>query len=185
MSKENKKTKKENKEQHLLDFDEKMVLEHPTYKEMSDKLLDQEKKAEEYKNKWMTAAADLENFKRRTEKDIANAHKYALEKFAGEILVAVDNLERSLESKPEENQDLKDFYVGIELTLKSLLEVLAKFGINAVDPKVGEDFDPEKHTAMSANEDENAKPNTILNVVQKGYWLKDRLLRPALVVVAK
>ena len=105
---------------------------------MIAKLSEQEKKSDEYKNNWMSAQAELENFKRRTQKDIANAHKYALEKFAREILITVDNLERSLESKPNNNEALKDFYVGVELTLKSLLEVLGKFEIVSVKLQIGD-----------------------------------------------
>ena len=183
VAKEKKKTEKE--EQKLLEVSEKLVLEHPTYKELAKKLLEEEQKSGEYKNNWLSTQAELENFKRRAERDVVNAHKYGLEKFAGEVLATVDNLERSLMSKPDNNEALKDFYMGIELTLKSLLEVLEKFEIKSIIPEIGEAFDPDKHTAMSAKEDGAAKPNTVLEVIQKGYWLKDRLLRPTLVVVAK
>jgi len=154
----------EESEQLLIEskISEQMVLEHPSYKQL----------------------ADHENLKRRTEREVANAHKYALDKFAYEILTVVDNLERSLVTKVSDNEALKDFYIGIELTLKSLLEILQRFGITTINP-LGEIFDPEKHTAVTTKEDPAAKPNIVLEVVQKGYWLKDRLLRPALVVVAK
>jgi len=191
VNKENEKLKEDDLDKHLeepeqglLDVTEKMILEHPTYKELAAKLLQEEQKSGEYKNNWLSSQAALENLKRRTQKDIANAHKYALEKFAHEVVVTVDNLERSLQVKSTDNETGKDFYVGIELTLKSLLEVLAKFGITSVNPLGGE-FDPEKHTAMSTKEGSDAKPNMVLEVVQKGYLLNDRLLRPALVVVAK
>ena len=185
MSKKMSKEKKElAQKQKLLDVDEKLILEHPTYKEMAKKLLEEEQRSNEHKNNWLLAQADLENLKRRSERDIAYAHKYALEKFAKELLVTVDNLERSLEAKPDGSKELEDYYVGIELTLKSLLEVLERFGITMIDP-LGEKFDHEKHTAISTKEDERVEPGVVLEVIQKGYWLKDRLLRPALVVVAK
>jgi molecular chaperone GrpE len=124
----------------------------------------------------------MANVQKRADKDVANAHRYALEKFAGELLVVVDNLERSLTIKIEDNSALKDMYVGVELTLKMFLDVLQKFGVTPINPQ-GEAFDPAFHTAMMT--EESAMPNVVLKVIQKGYVLKDRLLRPALVVVAK
>lgn len=169
----------------LLERDtEKLVLEHPSYKQMLEQLSQAEQQAQEQRNNWLLAQADLENLRRRTEREIVNAHKYALEKFAYEILGTVDNLERSLATKISDDGILKDFYVGIKLTLKSLMEVLQKFGISVINP-LGEPFDHERHTAITTREDPAVKANTILEVIQKGYWLKDRLLRPALVVVAK
>ncbi len=173
-------------EQLLLE-DEKinqLVLEHPSYKQLSDELTKLEQQAQDNRNGWLMVQAELENLKRRTEREIASAHKYAIEKFAQAILVTVDNLERSLATKLDGNEALKDFYLGIELTLKSLLEVLDKFGITPINP-LQEDFNHEKHTALATKEAEGVKSNTILEVIQKGYWFKDRLLRPALVVVAK
>ena len=149
-----------------------------------EQLSQAEQQAQEQRNNWLLAQADLENLRRRTEREIVNAHKYALEKFAYEILGTVDNLERSLATKISDDGILKDFYVGIKLTLKSLMEVLQKFGISVINP-LGEPFDHERHTAITTREDPAVKANTILEVIQKGYWLKDRLLRPALVVVAK
>ena len=161
-----------------------MVLEHPTYKELQEKLTEEEKKSLEFKNQWLRSQADLENFKKRSEKDIANAHKYGIEKFALEVLNTVDNLERGLAVEISEIEDLKNFHDGIEMTLKSLLDTLQKFDIAQIDP-VGQEFDHEKHTAITTREDGGSKPNTVLEVIQKGYWFKDRLLRPALVVVSK
>jgi molecular chaperone GrpE len=173
-------------EQPLLEskISEQLVLEHPSYKQLEDKLNQVEQKSQEYWNNWLRTKAEFENLERRTEREIANAHKYSLEKFANEILIIVDNLERSLAAKAADHEKLKDFYDGIELTLKLFLEILQKFGITPVNP-LGEVFNPEQHMAVMTKEDANAKSNTILEVVQKGYWLKDRLLRPALAVVAK
>jgi len=175
-----------NAERGLLEtrISEQMILEHPTYKQLLEQFSEEEKKSQELRNNWLLAKADLENLKRRTEREVAHAHKYAIEKFAYEMLIVVDNLERSLLTKVSDNEALKDFYVGIELTLKSLLETLQKFGITPINP-LGEEFNHEKHTAVTTKEDPDAKPHTILEVIQNGYWFRDRLLRPALVVVAK
>lgn len=180
------KEKEENQEQVLLESEipEQMILEHPNYKELEEKLLQAEQKAQDNWNGWLTAQADLENFKKRTERDIANSHKYALEKIGFELLTTVDNLERSLVSKVETNDEFKSFHEGVDLILKSLLETLEKFDIKPIDP-LGEVFNPEYHTAITTREDEKAESNVIVEVIQKGYWLKDRLLRPALVVVVK
>lgn len=163
---------------------EQLVLEHPSYKELLEKLSQVEQQAKEYRNNWLLIQAEIENLKRRSEREIANAHKYALEKFAYEILTVVDNLERSLATKVANHEALKDFYIGIELTLKSLLEVLQKSEITSINP-LNELFDHEKHSAVVTREADGIEPNTVLEVIQKGYWLHDRLLRPALVVVAK
>ncbi|EKE00804.1 MAG: heat shock protein GrpE [uncultured bacterium] len=173
-------------EQPLLEskVPEHLVLEHPSYKQLEEKLNQIEQKSQEYWNNWLRTKADLENAQRRAEREIANAHKYALEKFATEMLVIVDNLERSLMAKTDRHEQLKEFYDGIELTLKLFLETLQKSGITQIYP-LGEAFNPEQHMAVTTKEDANAKSNVVLEVVQKGYWLKDRLLRPALVVVAK
>lgn len=174
-------------DQELLEtrISEQLVLEHPSYKKLLEQLSQEEQKSQELRNNWLLSQADLENLKRRTEKEVANAHKYALEKFAYEILAVVDNLERSLTVKTSDNDVLKDFYIGIELTLKSLLEILQKFGVTPIFPVIGEEFNHEKHTAVTTRLDQNAKANAVLEIIQKGYWFKDRLLRPALVVVAK
>jgi molecular chaperone GrpE len=166
------------------EISEQLVLEHPSYKQLEDKLTQVEQKSQEYWDNWLRTKAELENIQRRAEREIASAHKYALEKFAGELLIIVDNLERSLLAKAADHDKLKDFYDGIELTLKLFLELLQKFGITSIYP-LAEVFNPEQHAAVITKEDATAKPNTVIEVVQKGYWLKDRLLRPALVVVAK
>ena len=173
-----------NNEQVLLDASEQLVLEHPSYKQLAEKLSQAEQQAHENWDNWLRTKAELENLQRRTAREIANAHKYALEKFANEILVVVDNLERSLVVKKTDSKELKEFYDGIELTLKLILEILQKFEITPVHP-LGQPFDPKQHMAVTTKEDDDAQANIVLEVIQKGYWLKDRLLRPALVVVAK
>lgn len=128
--------------------------------------------------------AEMQNLRRRLERDVENAHKYALEKFVGELLPVVDNLERSIQAIDHSNDEFKAVGEGIELTLKSFHDVLGRFKVAAVDPK-GEPFDPELHQAMSLLELKEVQPNTVVDVFQKGYTLNGRLVRPAMVVVAK
>lgn len=159
-------------------------LQYDSYEVLEKKLTEAEERASKYWNEVLHARADMANLQKRAERDIANAHKYAIEKMASELLVVVDNLERCLENKVSANEALNNVYVGVELTLKMFLELLQKFDIKQVNP-LGENFNPEYHTAMMVRDEAQAKPNSVLQVVQKGYILKDRLLRPALVVVAK
>ena len=165
---------------------EAQVLLHPSYQGLLAKLKQTEETVQTNRHGWLSAQAELENIKRRCDREIASAHKYGIEKFALEILETVDNLERSLtiRSNQSENNELNSFYAGIELTLKSLLETLQRFEVNIIDP-INESFDHEKHTAINTRELAETAPGTVVEVIQKGYFIKDRLLRPALVVVAK
>ena len=129
----------------------------------------------------LRAQADAQNARRRAEQDVEKARKFALERFAGDLLPVVDNLERALEAADEQNQAMTE---GVELTLKSLLDVLGKFNIEQVDPQ-GEPFDPQVHQAMSMVENADVEPNSVLHVMQKGYILNGRLIRPAMVMVSK
>jgi molecular chaperone GrpE len=130
------------------------------------------------------AQADVQNVRRRAERDVENAHKYALEKFSAELLPVIDNLERALQSADVADESSKAVVEGVELTLKSFATVLGKFNIESVDPH-GEPFNPDLHQAMSMVESADAEPNTVLTVIQKGYTLNGRLLRAAMVMVAK
>jgi molecular chaperone GrpE len=132
----------------------------------------------------LRAQADAQNVKRRAEQDVEKARKFALERFCSELLPVVDNLERSLEAIDSDDEALKPVAEGIELTLKSFLDALRKFQIEAIDPQ-GEPFDPQQHQAMSMIENPDAEPNTVLAVMQKGYTLNGRLVRPAMVMVSK
>ena len=132
----------------------------------------------------LRAQADAQNAKRRAEQDVEKARKYALERFAGELLPVVDNLERALEAASGDDEAIKPIADGVELTLKSFLDVLRKFQVEPVDP-AGEPFDPQRHQAMGMIENPDAEPNTVLTVMQKGYTLNARLIRPAMVVVSK
>jgi len=132
----------------------------------------------------LRATAELENTRKRLERDVENAHKFAMERFVSELVPVIDSLEMGLAAASEEGADLAKVREGTELTLKMFLDTASKFGIEAVNP-VGEDFNPEYHQAMSMLESGEQKPNSVIDVMQKGYVLQGRLIRPAMVVVAK
>jgi molecular chaperone GrpE len=132
----------------------------------------------------LRAQADAQNVKRRAEQDVEKARKFALESFSKELLPVVDNLERALESAAGDNEAVKPIAEGVELTLKSFLGALTKVNLLQVDP-VGEPFDPNLHQAVSMVENPEVEPNTVIAVMQKGYTLNGRLVRPAMVMVSK
>ena len=144
-------------------------------------LLAAHEKAEKHWEMFVRSQAELENVKRRSEKDLESAHKFALEKFSMELLAVKDSLELGLNS---EDADVNKLREGTELTLKMLTQAMEKFNIHMIDP-VGEVFDPNIHQAMTMQETSDYEPNTVISVMQKGYLLNDRLLRPAMVIVAK
>ncbi|GGB99474.1 protein GrpE [Marinobacterium zhoushanense] len=130
------------------------------------------------------AQAEIQNMRRRAEQDVEKARKFALEKFTGELLPVVDSLERAIESCQAEDEATKALKEGVEMTLKLLLDGMGKFNVETVDPQ-GQAFNPEHHQAMSMVEVPDAEPNTVVAVMQKGYLLNGRLVRPAMVMVAK
>ena len=136
------------------------------------------------KDSVIRAKAEVDNIRRRSAQEVEKARKFALEKFAGEMLVTVDNLERALQSIDKEDESKKGVIEGIELTLQGLIASLEKFGVKSVDPK-DQPFNPELHQAMSMQEVEGVAPNTVIAVMQKGYELNGRLIRPAMVMVSK
>ena len=136
------------------------------------------------KDSVVRAAADVDNMRRRAAQDVEKAHKFALEKFANELLPVIDNLERAIEFSDKENETLKPLLEGIDMTVKSFNDAVAKFGVEIVNPQ-GEQFNPDFHQAMSIQPSNDVTPNTVLAVMQKGYTLNGRLLRPAMVMVSK
>jgi len=148
-------------------------------------LEDARAKADEHWNLLLSAKAETENVRRRAKQDTENAHKFALEKFAIELLPVKDSLEMGL-AAVESNTDeaIANLKQGTELTLKMLVSAMEKFGIEALNP-IGDTFDPALHQAMSMQESADHKPNTVIAVMQKGYQLNERLIRPAMVVVSK
>ncbi|WP_019021215.1 nucleotide exchange factor GrpE [Thioalkalivibrio sp. ALE23] len=149
----------------------------------ADRVQELEALAEERRDQALRAQAELENQRRRFERELENAHKYAMEKFASEMLEVCDSLEMGLQAA-RESQDVDRVIEGVDLTLKNLHKVFDKFGIQAEEP-TGERFDPERHQAMSMQEDPEQPPNTVVATMQKGYMLQDRVLRPAMVMVSK
>lgn len=132
----------------------------------------------------LRARAEIDNIRRRTEADVEKAHKFGLEKFAKEILNVIDNLERAAATpNTSEDESVKALFDGVELTLKDLLSTVAKFGIEPVGV-VGETFNPDLHQAISMQPTEGFSANQITNVLQKGYLLNGRVIRPAMVMVA-
>ena len=134
-------------------------------------------------DKALRATAELENIRRRTSRDIENAHKYALERFVNELLPVIDSMELGINAS-QSAEDLESLREGMDLTLKKLFDCLEKFGVKAIDP-AGEKFDPDWHEAVSMQELEGSDPGQVVTVMQKGYELNGRLVRPAMVVVAK
>ncbi len=137
-----------------------------------------------HKDTAVRAKAESENIRRRAEREISNASKFALEKFAREILSVVDSLEKALELPADEDGQVKATREGVELTYKLLVATLEKFSIQQISP-VGESFNPELHEAMVMQESDEHEPNSVMNVIQMGYSLNGRLIRPARVIVAK
>jgi len=127
--------------------------------------------------------AEMQNVRRRAERDVENAHKFALEKFVTELLSVVDNLERALTAVDAEEQSQKALAEGLELTLKTFIDVLARFNVAVVEPE-GQPFDADLHQAVSTVPNAQVEPNTVIEVFQKGYTLNGRLIRPAMVVVS-
>jgi len=157
--------------------------DQPNYDVLMRSLQEAQAKLEEQREQVLRVQAELENVRRRAERDVQGAHKYALEKFVNELLPVKDSLEMGGAAAKVENNDLAKVSEGIELTVKMMTDVMAKFGVAEVNP-VGQPFDPELHQAMSMQDVPDAKPNTVITVFQKGYQLNDRLVRPAMVVVA-
>ena len=153
-----------------------------TMPSMEELLKAAELKAAEHHDAWLRAKAEGENIRRRAQEDVVKAGKFAVEKFAGELLAVKDSLEAALAN---EKQDAETLKAGVELTLKQLVAAFEKSSLNEINP-VGEKFDPHKHQAISQIPGpEGTESNTVLTVLQKGYALHDRVIRPALVVVAQ
>ena len=152
--------------------------------ELQKKLVQAEKKAVENWDKVLRIQAEMDNLKRRTQKDLDSAHKYGLEKFAKELLNVIDSLELGIQAATSDVPEVVKLKEGSELTIKQFETVFAKFNIEAIDP-TGQPFNPEFHQAMTMLPSADVEPNTVINVFQKGYVLNGRLIRPAMVVVAQ
>ena len=158
--------------------------QEPTVEELQTKLAEAEQKAQENWDKAVITVAEMDNLRKRTQRDLESAHKFALENFAKALLPVLDSLVLGLQAATGDSPEVQKFREGSELTLKQFEAVFNKFNIEAIDP-LGQPFNAEQHQAMMMQEIEGAAPNTVINVFQNGYMLNGRLLRPAMVVVAK
>jgi Molecular chaperone GrpE (heat shock protein) len=149
--------------------------------ELEAKLAEASAEAEKLREDWLRARADTENVRRRGQEDVTKAHRFGIEGFASALLPVKDSLDAAL---TVENPSVASFKEGVEITAKQLDGAFEKFQLKAIDPK-GERFDPHRHQAISQVEAPGSEPNTVVTVLQKGYLLHDRVLRPALVVVSK
>ena len=149
-----------------------------------EELTEARRAAQENMDRALRVQAELENVRRRMERDLQNAHKFALERFVAELLPVRDSLELGLAASAEKGASTAGITEGVELTLRMLEQAMEKFGVRVVDP-AGEPFDPDFHQAMTMQESDAAASGTVLTVVQKGYLLNERLVRPAMVIVAK
>ena len=152
--------------------------------ELHTLLEDARNKADEHWNQCLRLQAEVENLRKRAQRDLENAHKFGLEKFAVGLLPVKDSLEMGINAAEGEIVDPVKLKEGASLTLKMLADVMERFGIVEIDPE-GQRFNPEFHEAMSIQERSDVQPNTVVTVVQKGYTLNDRLIRPAMVIVAQ
>jgi molecular chaperone GrpE len=166
--------------------DETHQAEDAVNKDLQEMLDDARKEADSHKDLAVRTLADMENLKRRTRKDVEDAHKFGLEKFVTELLPVVDSMEMGLEAakKAEQSEGVTPLIEGMEMTFKQMLDLLDKFNVERLDPK-GETFDPQLHEAMTMMPSENHDSNAVVEVVQKGYRLNERLVRAARVVVAQ
>ena len=149
----------------------------PSLEELLEKA---EAAAQEHRDAWLRAKADADNIRKRAQIDLASAHKYALENFSSELIPVRDSLEAALASQNATPESMRS---GVELTLKQLSAAFEKFSVREINP-LGEKFDPHKHQSINMVESD-AEPNSVVGVLQKGYSMNDRILRPALVSIAK
>ena len=156
-----------------------------TLEEVLEKLVEEKEGAVRAREDLLRVQAEMQNLRRRTEQDIEKAHKYGQEKFSTELLTVMDNLERALAAASDyEDETVKAIYEGVDLTLKSFTDCFNRFHIGSVDP-MGEPFDPQLHQAVTILDNSDVEPNTVIEVMQKGYTLHGRVIRPAMVVVSK
>jgi molecular chaperone GrpE len=156
----------------------------PEEGDMARLLTDARSKADEHWDQLMRTRAELENLRKRSQRDLENAHKFALERFSQDLLQVWDSLELGFQAAQDENADVQKLREGTELTLKLLSDVMSKNGVEQIHPE-GQPFNPEFHQAMAMQERDDVAPNTVVAVMQKGYLLSGRLLRPAMVMVSK
>ena len=165
--------------------EEEARLEAPSVEALETEIAQLMAKVNDQAESVLRAQAEMQNVRRRAERDVENAHKFALDKFASDLLPVVDSLERALDAAGQlDHEAVKGMKDGIELTLKMFVDTLAKHGLQQLNPE-GQPFNPEFHQAMTMVPHPELAPNTVLDVLQRGYTLNGRLVRPAMVVVTK
>jgi molecular chaperone GrpE len=162
---------------------EEVSVEEALIASLKEELAAAKSEAAELRDQMLRVQADAQNIRRRAEGDVEKAHKFGQEKFSRELLSVLDNLERALAASTED-EATKALRDGVEMTLQGFTSTLVKFNVEAIDPQ-GETFNPEQHQAMAMQENADFPPNTVMAVMQKGYSLHGRLLRPAMVMVSK
>ena len=180
---DNQETVDQDTEEQEVQQDEEAKLESPEKNadSLEAQLEDAQKKASDNWEQFLRAKAEMDNLRRRNTKDVENAHKYGIEKFVNELLPVLDGMAMGLATEDASAESLRE---GMELTMNMMAKMLEKLGIEEVDP-LNEKFDPEKHQAMTMQPNADVEPNTVIAVMQKGYVLNDRLIRPAMVMVSK
>jgi len=161
---------------------------HIKIKELEDRMEQSMIDAKKFEDHYLRSVAETENIKRRSEKDVESAHKYAVSSFAKDLIDVLENLYRSTEHLTEEQKKdpaISQIFDGIEMTRNEFIRVLKKYGIERICPKEGDKFDHNYHQAIAQQETDKLAPSSVLHVTQAGYLLQDRLIRPALVVVSK
>lgn len=148
-------------------------------------LLLSEARLREQRDFLLRAKAESENIRRRSEQEIDKARKYALSRFSEELLPVIDNLERAIQSAGLDRKAMEPIIEGVEITYKLFIDTITRFGLKSISPEIGGVFNPEYHQAMSIEESSGQKTNIIMRVMQKGYELNGRVIRPAMVIVSK
>jgi molecular chaperone GrpE len=151
--------------------------------DLEAKLQEKEKEAKENYDRFLRLSAEMENFKKRVEKEKVESYKFANENLLKDLLPVLDNLERALEHGPEAG-NTKAFLEGVDMVLKGFLSILEKYGVTRIEA-LGEEFDPNQHEAVMVQEENSRPPGTVISQLQRGYRLHERLVRPAMVVVSK
>ncbi len=169
--------------ENAIDQEENPAVEATDVEHLQQQLEKEKEKAQANLDIALRAQAEMDNLRKRTARDIENAHKYALERFVAELLPIIDSLELGL-AAAESAENIDDLREGMNLTVKMFGTVMEKFNVKALEPQ-GEKFNPEQHEAVSMQEIEGTESGTVVTVMQKGYELNGRLVRPAMVVVAK
>jgi len=152
--------------------------------DIEQELAEAQLKIKDYWDQIVRLNAQMDNQRKRAERDVENAHKYAVKNFSESLLPVCDSMEMGIAASTAENANIDSIKEGMEMTMNMFTQMLEKNGITAIDP-LGEKFDPDKHQAMSMQESADHEPNTVMAVMQKGYLIKDRLIRPAMVMVSK